>query len=616
MAPIPRSVGAAFYAPSEVRARALKLGYVVQLKSLRIRNFRTVGSEQTIELVDGMTIVGPNNSGKTNILRAVEMLFTGHDNLHGYDRGRDLTFSAGAKVKTSLLATFGGDPDDETDARIFEQFDELHSILGTERAGDTFTLSLQFTESSNALYQFFPNVKKPPSGAQRTQYSRVERRLTQELLALFECHYVPSAKSVADLYSDLLIPFLRRLAAEALRPHIAELHNALAKVASEMNDGLARAGLSEMKASFSFPDGSEEAVFTGFDLELADPEKTPLSRKGQGIQSTALLASFLWITREEARAGRSTIWLLEEPESYLHPELSHACRALLDELRRESLVVVTTHSLSFVPQDPRAVCGTELDSLRTRVSTFQTYSEATERIRGSLGVRFSDYYNLGTFNVLVEGKSDREAVGWALGVLSVERTTKGWPNLRAAMVLDFGGVTHLAGFLRATYRFIRDERSVVAMFDGDEAGNKERQALQGYFGKVGVGFEPNRDFVSVRDRFAIEALFPDNWIIEHHDKHPGRFETFAVDVHGSLEPFRIKSGSKAQVFSALMRRAEGSDIEEWADRWIALFDAIDDALGAQHKRLSATRRKAVEDAGLVPLELMASRGEGIVVGEQ
>lgn len=558
----------------------------MELTSVRIKNFRTVGPEQTLTLSDGATMVGPNNSGKTNVLRAIQTLFTGHDNVLGYDRQKDLSFDAGTRVKTSLLATFDGDPDHIGDYHIYEKLDELHSLLGIERESTNFTLSLQFTESNNPTYQFFPNTRKP-SGAQRTQYSRTERQLTKDLLNSFECHYVPSAKSVSDLYYDLLVPFLRRLAARAIQPHIQELYAALDGVASEITQELKAAGLEDITASFTLPGHSEEQLFSGFDLKLADPEETLVFQKGQGIQSTVLLASFLWITRQERAEGKSTIWLLEEPESYLHPELSRTCKAMLDKLTGESLVVTTTHSLSFVPKDVNHIVGTELSERRTILRSYRTFGEATQEIRAALGVRFSDFYSLDLYNIFVEGPTDRELIGWVLDVLVQSGDLEGCATLQAAAVEDFGGVSYLAGFLRATFPFIVRERPVVTVFDGDEAGSRERRNLQQYFGNVDVPFESGKHFVTVRDRFAIEGLFPDEWIVELHESHPSWFESFSVDSQGSLEPFRIKDRNKRSSIEWLRNRADERDPSEWAGRWIALYEAINGALDWQRRQLES-----------------------------
>jgi predicted ATP-dependent endonuclease of OLD family len=110
-----------------------------------------------------------------------------------------------------------------------------------------------------------------------------------------------------------------------------------------------------------------------------------------GIQATALMASLLWVTEEEISRGKKVIWLLEEPESYLHPELAVNYDKILNKLREKSLVVTTTHSLIFVPQNPEMIVGTELVEGRTNVNTFKTYIDATKSLKKSLGVRFSDY---------------------------------------------------------------------------------------------------------------------------------------------------------------------------------------------------------------------------------
>jgi hypothetical protein len=116
-----------------------------------------------------MTLVGPNNSGKTNLLKAVRVLFTGYDNSYGYARETDLTFGVG-KARTSITATFDGDP--TLDKEIYGNIDELHVLQGTARTGTQLSLNLYFTDTNTPVYSFFPNVKRPKAGAQAAQYSR------------------------------------------------------------------------------------------------------------------------------------------------------------------------------------------------------------------------------------------------------------------------------------------------------------------------------------------------------------------------------------------------------------------------------------------------------------
>ena len=547
---------------------------------MRVRNYRTVGPEQTLNLLSGTTLVGPNNSGKTNLLRAVQLFFTGYDNSLGYSRQTDLTFGAGS-LQTSLVATFGADGhagDDE----ILGLLDELHAIVGTSREADSVTVNLYFTGAHDTpVYRVFGNAKVPV--ADRPTFSRKQKQVVELLLNMFRVHYVPSAKSIDSLYDDLLQPFVTHAAFLALEPHLSAAQRQLDGIAESLNAELRSVGLSEISSSFYLPTEAAR-LLTGFELMLADPSNTQLSEKGQGIQSTVLFASFAWITEQEQRAGAVPVWLIEEPESYLHPELTKALFSILDTLALSSTVITTTHSLAFVPTSADRVQGVDLDSglKRTVVTSFNSHAAATLRIRRSLGVQFSDYYNLAKSNVFVEGPSDSLLIRWALNRLDSEGNK--YPLLGEALIEDYGGVSQLEGFLKAAYAPIRAERALVAVFDGDQAGQRARQAMQQYCGQKEVPFAPNKDFVSVRNGFAIEGLYPDSWIIALQSEHPSWFDGFSVDSAGDLEPFHVKDSRKAQLISALRERAELED--GWDARWSTFLAAIENALDWQLKRLS------------------------------
>lgn len=548
----------------------------MQLIDLRIRNYRTVKAEQSVRLASGTTMVGPNNSGKTNLLRAILVFFTGYKNLGNYSRELDLTFGAGSQ-RSSFVATFGPS-EHPAESEIYELLDELHAIVGTERTSDQFTISLYFTGPEDTpVYRVFPN-QKVTDEAQRPNFSRKQKELVELVIGIFKCHYVPSAKSVATLYDDLLNPFLVGIAAEVLTPQFQEVMDALSEVAESVNHRFRTVGLEDLTADFSLR-GTLQDLINGFELTLSDPHATPISRKGQGVQSAALFACFLWITHQEVAQYLRPIWLIEEPESYLHPELAGSVHRMLEELSAESQVVLTTHSIAFVPSDVDRVTGTDLgvDGF-TLISKFHDHREATARIRASLGVKFSDYYNLDDYNVFVEGPSDVELIMWFIDMVEPDGDYE-WPSLRSATIDSFGGVSQLEGFLRGSYPLIRPEKALVAVFDGDAAGEKARRNLQSFFGAKDVPFASGEDFLTVRQGYAIEGLFPDGFISLAHDEHPGWFIDFSVDAMGDVQPFRVQDRNKRQMIDYLTLTAEAfEDDLWWADRWLIFCTALDAAL--------------------------------------
>lgn len=566
----------------------------MKLTGLRIRQFRTVGAtEVELSFDRSLTLVGANNCGKTNILRAIEMLFTGHDNELGYSREVDLTFGA-SSAKTSLLATFRGDLERREidgemsyvgpDGPFYEDFDKLCRLYGREEAEAEFTLSLVFSPSGAPTYQFFPNLKKPSDNASQAAISRTQRQLVSDLLTRFSCHYIPSAKSVEQLYAEMLNPFLTGVAARAVEPQLSALEDSLAKVAEDINGELKAVGVDDLSASFSLPGSGIEGLLSHVNFELSDPHTTSVLRKGQGIQSTALFAAFRWVTAEERKLNRETVWLMEEPESYLHPELMSTVRDLLARLADDSLTILSTHSLTFVPSEVDCVLGVELDeSGRTLVRKFPTAVEAGDKLRRALGVRFSDYYNLTDSNVVVEGPSDRELLDWYLS--QVPSDVAPLPELRRAQVREFGGVRDLGGWLRATYALVRDERALVVLFDGDQAGEKERRELQHFFGQKEIPFQANREYVVVRAGFPIETLFPDQWLVDTVKSHPSWFQDLAVDASGELQALKMADQHKAAIMRHLISRAEAEEDDTWRKRLDAVAQALNEGLRIQRRRI-------------------------------
>ncbi|MFP7761872.1 AAA family ATPase [Marisediminicola sp. LYQ85] len=551
----------------------------MRLTGVRVKNFRTIGGqEQFVNLTRSLTIIGPNNSGKTNLLRSVQMLFTGHENEHRYMVSNDSPRGKGAR--TSIVGYFDGDPA-SADKSFYAELDRLYAMYELDRPGNSVALYLTFSPSGTPTYNFFPNQKRPRDGAVQTSISRLQKQLVMDLLGEFRCHFIPSEKSMRELIEEVLNPFIRGVVVDVLTPLLDTIEGELTKVSTSITEALIASGVDGLTATFGFQGGSIENMLSGFDFYLSDPYKTLLERKGQGTQSLAFMAALHWVSRKEAESGIRSIWLVEEPESFLHPKLSHSATRLLDTLGEISTLVVTSHSMAFVPHDPKGVVGTALDADgNTGIETYSSHEKATAALRKGLGLRFADYFSLGTSTVLTEGQSDSEYMRWFLQLTDGWEKCE-WPKLRAATFSDRGGASHLAGFVRANYEILRKEQPTVSLFDGDSAGVKAVSDLSAYFSNIGVPFDSNREYVYVRNGFAIEGLFPDAWIAEAHDVNRGNFNEFQTDAAGALMRFRLKDGAKASVGNALKRRAEAESDKLWASMWLPVAEALDRALDLQ-----------------------------------
>lgn len=559
----------------------------MKIESIRIKNFRTIDGDLLIEMNRNVTIVGPNSSGKTNTLKAIEMFFTGFDNKHLYTLEQDLP----KKLESGQTSLTGTILLEEGDIKAREIYHDLNGCLEKPKdLTEKIIVYLTFTKSENPLYRIFVGEKF--STNKKYEFNRLQRELITKILESFDCHYIPSAKSINSLYNELLLPYIQRSISEKLQEKIKDIENGLDEISKVIDAQLASVDLGYIKSHFQIPNNSLHNLLTSFDYHISDPVKTEIERKGMGIQSAAIIAAFIWITREEKRSGMASIWLIEEPESYLHPELASSCNKLLKSLAEESHLITTTHSLNFVPQDPKRIIGTKIEGGYSKFFEYDTYAGATKCIRDALGVKFSDFCNLGLLNVFVEGKTDRELFQWVLSKIHIKASTKhSWENLRCAEFLDFCGTSALEGFVKATYEYINKERPVVIVLDGDDAGDKTRKNLQQFLGNKNISFEANKQFVMLPKGFALEGLFPHSWIIEAYSKHPNWFKDYSVDMNNELFSFSLKSNeTKDQLREYLKRKAAEEGDEDWANSFCQLFNTIDNALEAHIVRLGVERK--------------------------
>ncbi len=553
----------------------------MRLQSLRIRNYRSVATEQTIEIPNGLTLVGPNNSGKTNVLKAIALLFTGFENTMGYSRDADMTFGRNSE-QTTLVATFAcdGSPGDGQLMDLYNQLNELYQPP-RPRSVTEIQVQLIFSSTGNPSYRLSSDTTtKLPRESQST-HSRLIRKLIDELTSSYAVHYVPSAKSGEDIFSDVISPLMKQSVASQLRAEILALKGALSDISSQLNTHLAASGLANFGVDFEVPDPESGEFLSYFHFRVSDPESTSIFDKGRGIQSLAMFACFAWIAQQERKAGMNSLWLIEEPESYLHPQLYDNANALLRAVGESAQVVRTTHALGLVPGDAQLVLGTGIDeSGRTSVQKFPTPTEATRSLRNSLGVRFSDYFGLSEYNIFTEGESDIRLIEWALSLIAAD-----YPLVEAASKRSFGGTVGLRSFLMSNYEHIRPERSAVSIFDGDEAGRRAVRDVTSYLNNHGSGFVSNRDYVSLpRDR-AIEGLFPDEYIIAAYNREPKWFDNWHVDTDGGIVDFHVRDQSKRAVEGFLTELAESGEAIDWTPRWLSLLNALESALHDQHERV-------------------------------
>jgi len=531
---------------------------------LRILNFRSIRSQQTVPLASGAVLVGANNVGKSNLLRAIQLFFESSRYSIDVDRPHQ------AKGRTSLRAVFTLDDDDKG---LWSDYVALHEYVGESPDAEMVVpIYLEFSRAGNGSYKLFPNQR--PERGKQSDFSRRQHSFVQEVLASFAVRYVPSAKDWDAFYADFLVPALGDVIEEEIKEQLDGVRSALAAIGTTIGTELQNTVGSDLFLELALSPDLAKAL-GAVDISMKDPTPTDLSGKGQGIQSAFLIAAIGWISERENLAGKTPIWLLEEPEAYTHPELARGIVQLVDSARVRGPVVFTTHSLSLIPSDQGLVRGVDrAPESGTQVRTFESHAEATRSIRDALGVKAADYFGFGAGVVLVEGPSDRAVIEWALRLIDEPDR---FPLLGRVAIHDCGGVKELSGFLTGVLSILQHEVPTLALLDGDDAGQREVRALSSRFSNSAVRWEANRDYVVLPNGRPIEGLFPDQWIVEAFEEEPNWFdEPPTQDLEGNLLGFGIRRKSARAVRERLQVRGEQEPSA--LGRVVCVLDAIEDAL--------------------------------------
>ncbi|WP_432381191.1 AAA family ATPase [Duganella sp. P38] len=262
---------------------------------IRIKNYRSIVDEISLGFGKKVTLIGPNNSGKTNIVNAIQAFFSGIEE-NSYQIKRDLPVNFGGK-QTSIIASFSADKG--KDAVFLKLYAEMQNCLEAEnRQDDIFQIYLYYSSTGKPVYQFFPNVKIKNKLAH--SFKTLHQRALRLVLASFCCKSIPSVKDPSALFSTILLPFIKKSVALVLEPHLPKIKSQLDEISNGVNSVLSARKLPNIKTAFDISETIENTL-SNFDFQIDDGLRMSAKSKGSGLQAAAILASLKWIGAEEKK---------------------------------------------------------------------------------------------------------------------------------------------------------------------------------------------------------------------------------------------------------------------------------------------------------------------------
>ena len=203
-----------------------------------------------------------------------------------------------------------------------------------------------------------------------------------------------------------------------------------------------------------------------------DSKPIPMSHKGAGYRRLFMLARFRYLS--EKNKVLNVVYLIEEPETFLHPSAQIDLLNAFRDIAEENQVIITTHSPVFAG-------ATNIESVilckKYNGSTYEHYGtngrEAfTDSIVNELGIKPS--YNLRDCHekiVFVESHNDARFYN----IVCQHLIGNNLLNNKKILVLPFGGGEDIDSFLNIDY-FDKSGRNLYLIIDSDKhQGNYQKQ---------------------------------------------------------------------------------------------------------------------------------------------
>lgn len=414
----------------EVTRTSLQEEHVRLMTAFTIENFRSI-RRIVVPSVDSYSpVIGLNSTGKSNVLRALNLFFNGHldEARTPLDLDRDYPAAyrnTGKRQRVAVTVTFDTSNVLPRNSEQFLYENDYDESITIERAW-----SRVGQGQANVLAD---EIRVGHSIDDLQLVSGQDLQSALGFIRSIKFRYVPNHLRPADMIRDEIQVLRNALVSNLVRTR--EFRSGGVEDALVTLSRVAEMMLSRTSKSVAAGSGREVVIDVPeefgdlvFQLALQTQTKSgpqPTDLQGSGTQSFTLLHVLALLDRTER--GRSfgwikgNIWALEEPESFLHAGLrARFAQDLVDyanEANRQ--VFVTTHQDEFVRVADRAYLATADDD-ETQIECHDARRALIETTR----LRITNYQHPlmehpDTPLVIVEGIFDALYIGIALRQLNL-----------------------------------------------------------------------------------------------------------------------------------------------------------------------------------------------------
>lgn len=512
----------------------------MQLTSFSVTNYRSITGAHSLSLSELTVLIGKNNEGKSNLLRALDAAmallrthslrenrlrrnFYPHDYRWKRDFPIQLQSRKGSKDTTFRLEFSLTQP----------EVAEFRQEIGVTLNG-LLPLEVVIGQSEE------PEFRVVKTGRGTKTLTQKSAQVAKFVARRIHFNYIPAIRTdreTTELIREMLANELRSL--EDNPEYVAALQ-AISTIQQPALDAIAARVEGPLKEflpsikSVSLEISDDERRFSlrrSVSVVVDDGTPTSIEFKGDGVKSLAALG--LLKNSNRGSSGGASIIAIEEPESHLHPGAIHQVNDIIRSLAGQTQVLITTHNPLFVDRSNVAANIIVSDGGAKP-------AKSVKAIRDVLGIKASDNLMHANFALVVEGQEDVIA----MKALISKRSEKLAAALKANLLViePIGG----AGNLSYKLSLLRNALCTTqVLLDHDKAGRDafDRASADGFCSLADTNFticqgcqdSEFEDTISVdlyKDRIRTEyAVNLDIPLFRGNDKWSARIKR-AFQAHG------------------------------------------------------------------------------------
>lgn len=445
----------------------------MRLADFSVINYRSITTARKVQTNNMTVLVGKNNEGKSNILRALTLAM---DIMKIYSSDpRSLQISVRNYLKYhyswekdypySLQERY---PNGNTIVDLTFELDDRDIAAIRSMTGIGLSGYVPVRVSTNGVTA---KIDIPKRGTAAFSNEENKRKIIEYVCFRIDFNFIPAVRTEHDALRVVEALMEKSLSNLDSDPEYLAALQKIEQLQQNTLDGIASQLLQPLKEFLPTvrdvrirvqTDKRRTALRRNTEIIIDDGTPTPIQQKGDGIKSLTAIA----MLNTTARPGRISVVAIEEPESHLHPESARQLYDTIMALSETHQIVLTTHSPLFVNRE----------NLNENIIIDNGKASPVRRIkeiRDVLGTQVSDNLINAENILVVEGEDDKVVLEKLLPNMS-EKIKSAIQN--GTLVIDYIGGAGNLSYKLSFYRGLQCKYHVL--LDNDDAGRRAGESAE------------------------------------------------------------------------------------------------------------------------------------------